>query len=121
MTRYGDGQIDETRLSCRPGMDGNYGVAGALPDEQGSLGALYLDVRVSLHINKNFQNPQKRILEVWSKWRDSNSRHPRLRRQFAVPDKIIGLTLLLDFIDRCTQNTRLHLPPAAPGVLTQSR
>jgi hypothetical protein len=39
----------------------------------------------------------------------------------AVPDKIIGLTLILDFIDRCPQNTSLALPPAALGVLAQTR
>jgi len=72
----GFGPSGETRLRCRPGMDGNYGIAGALPGEQGSPGALHLDVRVSLYINEKFQNPQKRILEFWSKWRDSNSRHP---------------------------------------------
>ena len=26
--------------------------------------------------NKKVQTPQKRILDFWSKWRDSNSRHP---------------------------------------------
>jgi len=71
-----NGPSGETRLRCRPGMDGNYGIAGALPGEQGSPGALHLDVRFSLYINEKFQNPQKRILEFWSKWRDSNSRHP---------------------------------------------
>jgi len=57
----------------------------------------------------------------WSKWRDSNSRHPRLRRRFAVPDKNFGLALILVFIDRCTQTTLLHLPPAAQSGLAQSR
>ena len=33
--------------------------------------------------------------------------------RFAVPDKIFGLTLFLDFIDRCTPMALLHLPPAA--------
>jgi len=41
--------------------------------------------------------------------------------RFAVPEKIIGLTLFLDFFDRCTQNASLYLPPAALGVLAQSR
>ena len=31
----------------------------------------------------------------------------------AVPEKIIGLTLFLDFFDRCLSLTSLHLPPAA--------
>ena len=44
-----------------------------------------------------------------------------LRQPFAVPDKIFELTLILDFIDRCTQNALLHLPLAAQSVLTQSR
>ena len=30
-------------------------------------------------------------------------------------------THFLDFFDRCAKNTRLHLPPAAPGVFAQSR
>ena len=33
--------------------------------------------------------------------------------RFAVPDKIFGLTLFLDFIDRCTPMGLLHLPQAA--------
>ena len=39
--------------------------------------------------------------------------------RFAVPDKIFGLTLSLDFIDRCTALRSLHLPPAALPSLTQ--
>ena len=35
----------------------------------------------------------------------------------AVPEKIIGLTLFLDFFDRCLSLTSLHLPPAALGSL----
>jgi hypothetical protein len=34
-----------------------------------------------------------------------------------VPDKIFGLTLILDFIDRCHSLTSLYLPPAALGSL----
>jgi len=37
--------------------------------------------------------------------------------RFAVPEKIIGLTLILDFFDRCTQIASLHPPPAALGNL----
>jgi len=35
----------------------------------------------------------------------------------AVPDKIFGLTLFLDFIDRCHSLPSLPLPPAAVGSL----
>ncbi len=35
----------------------------------------------------------------------------------AVPNKIIGLTLILDFIDRCHSLRSLYLPPAALGSL----
>ena len=35
----------------------------------------------------------------------------------AVPEKIIGLTLFLDFFDRCLSLASLHLPPAALGSL----
>ena len=35
----------------------------------------------------------------------------------AVPEKIIGLTLFLDFFDRCHSFTSLHLPLAALGSL----
>jgi len=38
-----------------------------------------------------------------------------------VPDKIFGLTRILDFIDRCASNASLYLPPAALGILAQSR
>jgi hypothetical protein len=34
-----------------------------------------------------------------------------------VPDKIFGLTQILDFIDRCHSLTSLYLPPAALGSL----
>ena len=39
--------------------------------------------------------------------------------RFAVPDKIFGLTLTLDFIDHCTALPSLTPPPAAVGSLTQ--
>jgi len=39
--------------------------------------------------------------------------------RFAVPDKIFGLTLFLDFIDRCTALGSLHPPQAALPSLTQ--
>ena len=32
--------------------------------------------RKELYTNIKVQTPQKRILDFWSKWRDSNSRHP---------------------------------------------
>ena len=35
----------------------------------------------------------------------------------AVPDKIIGLTLILDFIDRCHSLNSLYLPQAALASL----
>ena len=35
----------------------------------------------------------------------------------AVPDKIFGLTLFLDFIDRCHSLSSLHPPPAALASL----
>ena len=35
----------------------------------------------------------------------------------AVPDKIFGLTLILDFIDRCHSLTSLYPPQAALGSL----
>ena len=41
-----------------------------------STGQSHLIVRVSLHTNKKVQTPHKRILDFWSEWRDSNSRHP---------------------------------------------
>ena len=56
---------------------------------------------------------------LWSEMGDSNSRHPRLRRRFAVPEKIVGLSLSLDFFDRCTNNALLHLPLAAQSVVAQ--
>ena len=34
-----------------------------------------------------------------------------------VPDKIFGLTLILDFIDRCHSLSSLHPPPAAVASL----
>ena len=41
-------------------------------------------------------------------------------RPVAVPDKILGLTLFLDFIDRGHSLPSLHLPPAALGSLPNS-
>ena len=41
-------------------------------------------------------------------------------RPVAVPDKIIGLTLFLDFIDRCHSLTSLYLPQAALGSLPRT-
>ena len=35
----------------------------------------------------------------------------------AVSDKIFGLTLILDFIDRCHSLSSLHPPPAAVASL----
>jgi len=35
----------------------------------------------------------------------------------AVPDKIFGLTLILDFIDRCHSLSSLRPPPAAVASL----
>ena len=35
----------------------------------------------------------------------------------AVPEKICGLTLILDFFDRCHSLASLHPPPAAVGSL----
>jgi len=35
----------------------------------------------------------------------------------AVPDKIFGLALFLDFIDRCHSLSSLHPPPAAVASL----
>ena len=59
--------------------------------------------------------------DFWSGRQDSNLRHLRLRRRFAVPDKIFGLALFLDFIDRCTKMLVLHLPPAADKHFAQSK
>ena len=42
--------------------------------------APHLFFRVSHHTNKKVQNPHKRILDFWSEWRDSNSRHPGPKR-----------------------------------------
>ena len=39
----------------------------------------------------------------------------------AVSEKIIGLTLILDFFDRCRQIDSLNLPPAALVDLAQSK
>jgi len=74
----------------------------------------------TVHIGK-IQERHEAIPVFWSKWRDSNSRHPRLRRQLTVPDKIFGLARILDFIDRCASNASLYLPPAALGIFAQSR
>ena len=106
------------------------------------------DLRIPPHTNKKVQMSQKRHLDFWSEWRDSNPRHPApkagalptalhpdkylinyiilLRRLLwspglRWPDKIFGLTLSLDFIDRCTKNALLLLPPAAQAVFAQSR
>ena len=38
--------------------------------------ALHLIIRASLYENRKAQNLHKQILDFWSKWRDSNSRHP---------------------------------------------
>jgi hypothetical protein len=38
-----------------------------------------------------------------------------------VPDKIFGLTLILDFIDRCTKTVLLGLPLAAQDGFAQSK
>ena len=35
--------------------------------------------------NRKVQTPQKRTLDFWSEWRDSNSRHPRLCRLLRCP------------------------------------
>ena len=56
---------------------------------------------------------------------DSQSRrldgaNPLVRVPVAVPDKIFGLTLFLDFIDRCHSLTSLILPQAALGSLPLS-
>ena len=40
-----------------------------------------------------------------------------LRHPVAVPEKIFGLTLVLDFFDRCHSLASLYLPPAALGSL----
>ena len=40
---------------------------------------------------------------------------------FAVPDKIFGHTLILDFIDRCTKLLILDLSPAADKQFAQSK
>ncbi|MBR5617068.1 MAG: hypothetical protein IKW50_02680 [Oscillospiraceae bacterium] len=45
-------------------------------------------------------------------WRGSAQSSP-----VAVPEKIFGLTLFLDFFDRCHSLTSLFLPPAALGSL----
>ena len=58
-------------------------------------------------------------------WRlgDSNTlwscRRPAGGKQVpvAVPEKIYGLTLILDFVDRCHSLTSLYLPLAALGSL----
>ena len=39
----------------------------------------------------------------------------------AVPDKIFGLTRILDFIDRCPARSSLYPPPAAVASLTPSQ
>ena len=36
---------------------------------------------------------------------------------FTMPDKIFGLVLILDFIDRCHSLTSLYLPQAALGLV----
>ena len=43
------------------------------------------------------------------------------RRRFAVPDKIFGLSLFLDFIDRCTKLLILYLPLAGDKQFAQSK
>ena len=48
--------------------------------------------------------------EIWK--RAAKGLHP-----LAVPEKIIGLTLILDFFDRCDSLASLHLPQAALGSL----
>ena len=73
--------------------------------------ALHLIVRVSLYTNKKVQKPHKRILDFWSKWRDSNSRHPAPKAG-ALPtalhlDKLPLFILLLIGISA--------LPVAVPG------
>ncbi len=60
-------------------------------------------------------------MDEWSKWRDSNSWHPRLRRLLRCP--VCALTLLRL---RCTQTAATHSgrlapPPAALPSLPQSR
>ena len=69
--------------------------------------ALHLYFRVSHHANRKVQNPQKRILDFWSEWRDSNSRHPgpkklwelfsNIFRSFLapfIPEKLLFRTLV---------------------------
>ena len=45
-----------------------------------SGGQSHFIFQVSLHTNRKAQTPQKRILDFWSEWRDSNSRHPGPKR-----------------------------------------
>ena len=53
----------------------NSGSARSSPRRRCSS-APHLIFRVSLHTNKKVQNLRKQILDFWSEWRDSNSRHP---------------------------------------------
>ena len=56
-----------------------------------------LIIRVSLHTNRKVQTPQKRSLDFWSEWRDSNSRHPgpkRLGKIFLLPKRRFSYVLL---------------------------
>ena len=54
------------------------------------------------------------LVLLWLRRQDSNL------RPVAVPDKIFGLTLILDFIDRCHALSSLHPPPAALASLPNS-
>ena len=98
------------RLVCICANGADYGSPTASRLRQRSS-ALHLIVRVSLYTNKKVQNPLMRILDFWSKWRDSNSRHPAPKAG-ALPtalhlDKLPLLILLLIGISA--------LPVAVPG------
>ena len=62
-----------------------------------------------LFVNRNFSpDPKKQLFSGFPK---------EELAPVAVPDKIFGLTLILDFIDRCHSLCSLNPPPAAVASL----
>ena len=60
------------------------------------------------------------IVLIWSEWRDSNSRHPRLRRLLRCPKSSFARSVADDF-DRYAISYSLNLPLAAVVFDAQSR
>ena len=66
------------------------------------------------HINRKVQTPQKRILDFWSKWRDSNSRHPAPKARLELFSNNFRSFWHLLFRKSCSLEPLSPLFPRAP-------